>query len=601
MKMLKTNQIVIAISVVSLLIVPATNVYSQTGKFRVAIVPIMEEDANVQVSRIIDTTVDTMALTLRLLGRYEVSESRVGVPDRAAYLSRMDIGSVDRVLFVAVDREGGRSTVQAAVVNPLDGSVEIEGQETIDSLLFLFDAVDKLTSQLLGTLSGQRIAFGGISVQLGGWDISNVAAIELNGIPFAVDGYSTITNSRPQAADYRLMLDGVPVGEGLRADRLLVGRHQLHVERVGDQTEVFRTPIQVEEAVTTNVDFSPFLIDRTDAVALAGTVERANRARESYLSDRSDAAFREWKNAVDEIVPVVDRVATALPGDVLWTSAVTVERAWVTVAEVDQTLHRFWREPSTRWFSPISTAVGELRSVQDRIRSDGKGPESVVAATERAVDSVRRQAESVERSVLQAMSLAAVASFQDEEWFGVSNRYADIADQSAQRIAPDPEWLRVDRETIDQAFAQYSANATGRRGIYRMLSWGGATTFLAGAGAFGYGYLQELDAIDFYAKYVDSDVPEDIEQYRRDAEQSAANATWYQSGGVAAVGLGLGSFVTGVILQRRNQRKPEKALETRLEALFGGRAQLLEELDGRDPEQWPIPDFDQTAEIGAGR
>lgn len=601
MHLLKTGHVVIIISVMSLFFVPVTHVYSETGKFRVSIVPIMEEDADVQVSRIVGTTVDTMALTLRLLGRYEVSEPQTGVPDRETYFSRMVVGSVDRVLFVAVDQEGGRSTVQAAVVNPLDRSVEVEGQETIDSLLFLFDAVDRLTSQLLGTLSGQRIAFGGISVQLGGWDISNVAAIELNGVPFAIDGYPTIANSRPQASDYRLVLDGVPVGEGLRADRLLVGRHQLQIEHVDDQTEAFRTPIQVEEAVTTNVDFTPLLIGRADASALTGAVERTNRARELYLRERSAAAFRDWQNAVDEIAPLVNQVATALPGDVLWASAVTVERAWVTVAEVEQTLHRFWREPSTQWFSPISAAVDELRSVQDRTRTDNAGPESVIAALEGAVDSVRREAESVERSVLQAMSLAAVASFQDEEWFGISDRYADIADQSAQRIAPDPEWLRVDRETIDQAFAQYSANATGRRGIYRVLSWGGATTFLAGAGAFGYGYLQELDANDLYAKYVDSDVPDDIEQYRVDAEQSATDATWYQSGGVAAVGLGLGSFVTGVILQRRNQRKPEKALETRLEALFGGRTQLLEEMDGRDPEQWPIPGFDQAAKIGARR
>ena len=181
------------------------------------------------------TVTDTVLLTLRLLGEYEVRRygGFLDYPPSNGELSLLARSEpAENIVYGAVETdEGGAIRLLLAVFDRGEGEVVLTEEARAESLLDVFQVADNLTATVVSGFSGRRIAFGTLRLSPQG------------------------ANERP----YEVYLDGNLLGHSLAtAESILTGEHELRIlaETELGREEVFRERIEVEEARTTAVTFT---------------------------------------------------------------------------------------------------------------------------------------------------------------------------------------------------------------------------------------------------------------------------------------------------------------------------------------------------------
>lgn len=193
---------------------------------RVGVVPFANATEQAQNDAVAQTTSDTILLTLRLVGNYEVIAIDPAAADSSVLLAadpdQLETTAaaleVDNLMFGAVTRDDdGAFQFEIQVYDRGQGEVTVDAISRAESLFDVFDAADELVLDAVGGFSGIRIGFGSLSVQP------------------ANDG------------EFRLYVDGSLIGDNVRSlDRVLIGERAVTITQLRGGREV---PL-VEETIT---------------------------------------------------------------------------------------------------------------------------------------------------------------------------------------------------------------------------------------------------------------------------------------------------------------------------------------------------------------
>ncbi|MFO8042936.1 MAG: hypothetical protein R6U25_07030, partial [Alkalispirochaeta sp.] len=163
----------------------------------VLVVPAANQTGNSALDPVGGTVADTIKLTLRLLGDFEVRElppERIpeGVirGDPAALEAFSQRETMDYIVFGALDQigeaEDASFVITASVWERASQSITVSERETAESIFGTFDASDALATSFVTAFSGQRIAFGSLRLQNTGWDEGSYRVF-IDGSQVAVD------------------------------------------------------------------------------------------------------------------------------------------------------------------------------------------------------------------------------------------------------------------------------------------------------------------------------------------------------------------------------------------------------------------------------
>ncbi|MFO7848535.1 MAG: outer membrane beta-barrel protein [Spirochaetia bacterium] len=208
---------------------------------------------------------DTIELTLQLLGRYEV-RPRPSLPNEAMDESSAALiaerKQLDYLVYGRVERRANGSTLFAlSVYSRETEEVTLEQERVADSVFDTFEEAEMLAADLLGAFTGQRIAYGSLS----------------------------LTNLADNPGDYLVRMDGVPVGRNTRVlEQVLVGPRKVEIvslegESAGNTIALVRTTItegaQEELAFSLSARLEPPEPEREEPDETTETEEAAEPER----------------------------------------------------------------------------------------------------------------------------------------------------------------------------------------------------------------------------------------------------------------------------------------------------------------------------------
>ncbi|MFW5812491.1 MAG: hypothetical protein ACOCWS_05845 [Alkalispirochaetaceae bacterium] len=294
-------------------LIAQTQSQTPTSEIRVHVLPAVNRTGEAQFEAVATTVTDTVALTLRLLGRYTISE---GTPEefeeelplpppgerREAVLAQIaEALPAETIVFGEVvaaagspatgspeegpqgpgdPAGGGVPELILSVYDRLEGRVVLTERRRPSSLFDIFGATDDITAALLTGFSGRRVAFGSIRI-----------------IPEAgqsIPGGGAGSSRPTETPDYEVFLDREPLGRNLRSvDSVLTGEHELRItaEVSGETRVLLEERINVEERSTTEVR-----VLLPDLVEL-GQRERGRRAEEVRRLNEALAALEAERRA----------------------------------------------------------------------------------------------------------------------------------------------------------------------------------------------------------------------------------------------------------------------------------------------------------------
>jgi TolB-like protein len=244
----------------------------QVLQAHVAVLPIVNDTGVASYDAACATVTDTLTLTLRLLGRYDV----VSVDDKAfdssdaALAARASNQNVDYFIHGSIGLSASKDvTCHLEVYDRAKGRSAINREATSD-LLGLFDASDSLVAQIVGDMTGIHIGFGSISLTRGG-----------------------------EAGSYTVYIDGIRLGDDLASiDHVLNGKRNLRIvqRRMLGEFELAHETIDVAEGQTRSLAFSvPYLLpeEREKIESLQASIDAA-------LTDPKAGAILEGKFAEED-------------------------------------------------------------------------------------------------------------------------------------------------------------------------------------------------------------------------------------------------------------------------------------------------------------
>ncbi|MEX2444045.1 MAG: hypothetical protein WD492_10590 [Alkalispirochaeta sp.] len=279
--------VAVVISAISTSPIPAQD--APSSAVRVHVLPVVNRSGQAQFDAVATTVTDTVSLTLRLLGNYDISHGEpVGrMADRdaerptrqgsavpaplpsdstaltSALATRAEDLQVENIVFGEIlppeDTELPR--IRLGVFDRLSGEITVQEERTPQNLFGIFTITDELAADVLSGFAGRRVAFGTIRItpEYGG-----------NG----------------EAPSYRVALDGEELGANLRSvDSILTGTHQLTIttEVMGEKRVLLDEEISVEEGAPREV-----ALELPDIDMVAEDQARARREAE----ERQRAAIR---------------------------------------------------------------------------------------------------------------------------------------------------------------------------------------------------------------------------------------------------------------------------------------------------------------------
>jgi TolB-like protein len=217
----------------------------------VVVVPVYNETEAAALDAVGDSIANTIGLSLRLLGDFEVrtvprdripAEVIAGVRESVAAFAERE--TMDYVVLGSVRRVEEEIQIASSVWERASGTITVTETRSVGSLLDTFDAADSLALDFLSAFSGQRIAFGAIALFNTGW---------------------------PEA-EYRVLIDGQEVGvDGTRIGNVLIGSREVSVVATTGAdpgAEVLRRRIDVREGQVVRLGFE---IEEPPQLSVAGS------------------------------------------------------------------------------------------------------------------------------------------------------------------------------------------------------------------------------------------------------------------------------------------------------------------------------------------
>jgi len=254
---------------------------------RVLVVPMVNATGQAQNDTVAATTTDTIALTIRLLQRYELiswDESSVTADLAASPAEAADLAArlaeeyaAESVLFGRVSRDAAGTFLFSLSVYDRQSQSVTATNETISTSLFgVFDAADRLVAEAVSAFSGVRVGFGSIRLS-------------------------------PQSSlTYEVYLDGDRAGEGTTLlERVLIGPRRVRIEQIlGDlRRTVYDETVDLDEGQTVTITFD------------VPTVTGEERARATTLVREISAALDLGASlaGVPESLDELSALLTAVP------------------------------------------------------------------------------------------------------------------------------------------------------------------------------------------------------------------------------------------------------------------------------------------------
>jgi hypothetical protein len=289
--------------------------WAQEGRARIALFGLEAGSAASSIKPVTDAVADTMALTLALLGRFEVIrlEEPDALADLAALREYCETNHIDQAIGGSgTARAGGGYHFRLGVYDRHKDRVSLVREGASSGLLDVFEVTDELVAGLLESLSGTHIGFGSLELELRG----------------------------EERGEYEVLIDGTSAGEGISSvGKLLIGRRTVRVRqrRLLREVDIASAVVQVPEDGRVVVPFEiPAVmeeeqreLDRLMGIARAGWNERS-RAGEveaalergvrlleaAHCSERLAGMAEGWwaQSVLHGLVKCEWRVQEGLPG-----------------------------------------------------------------------------------------------------------------------------------------------------------------------------------------------------------------------------------------------------------------------------------------------
>jgi len=179
------------------------------------------------------TATESLDLTIRLLGSYEIVSSESAPPTAADkdLLAWCETESVDYVLYGSVSAlKGDAQEYALAVFDRAKGKTTIRKTAKGASVLDVFSCADTLTFAVIDAIAGRHVGFGSIAFEVANPDASEGKAV--------------------------VAIDGVKITEGFgQIDRVVEGSHLVSIKQMREkgEREIFLSEIEVTEGETTTV------------------------------------------------------------------------------------------------------------------------------------------------------------------------------------------------------------------------------------------------------------------------------------------------------------------------------------------------------------
>ena len=190
--------------VLLLLAAAAVGLGAQEGRARIALFGLEAGASAARILPVTDAVADTMALTLALLGRFEVVrlETADALADTAALREYCAANRIDQAIGGSgTPRTGGGFTFRLGVYDRHKDRVTLVREGSSSGLLDVFEVTDELVTGLLEALSGTHIGFGSLKLE-----------------------------RRGEQGEYSVLIDGTPIGTDVaEVERLLLGRRTVSV------------------------------------------------------------------------------------------------------------------------------------------------------------------------------------------------------------------------------------------------------------------------------------------------------------------------------------------------------------------------------------
>ena len=206
----------------------------------VVLLPLENEGQVEQLDTIGRTIRDVAGLTLKLMGKYQVSEDDVIIDytDNNVIREYAEESKADNVIFGRLfSAEGGGLIIEMSVYSRSDQKVTIERRESFESIFTVFEASEKLIDSLIEGFSNIRLAFGSLN--------------------FVNSG---------AAGDYTVLVDGEVIGESLTSiERVFVGPHRIRIaqKRMFEDATLLDVEVFVAEDREITLSFPiPYLTER---------------------------------------------------------------------------------------------------------------------------------------------------------------------------------------------------------------------------------------------------------------------------------------------------------------------------------------------------
>lgn len=553
---------------------------SSEEKLRIHVLPLSTSSEEAVVTAVM-TAADTTALTLRLLGEYEVTEIRSTAPaDARDYLDGTEPGELDRLLTLSINPLEGGYEIRTTVIDPLTEEQLVGRSLEVDRALDLFAATDELLQQVLGELSGRRIAFGEILFDRGVWrrgaiddvdwgrlDLFDDNELEgLTGCTELLEG--AVGNNVESDSPFEYRVDGAALNsEEGSSQRVLIGERSVSVyqQRFGAFHRIQETTMKVGENERVTVTAEPPILTQAEAATLNARFTEINAAGLAAQESGNDADQRVWLNEIGQLRRWCDSAAEEIPAFAGVADRIEVIELAANVETIRFKAEHRWAEPREEWLDTVT----ELKR-----QAEKRGESASVMVAGHA----RRTAD----ALLQIHALSHIRHLREDEWQPLVNGYNRLTEQVETHGLQPPRWLVDDTNTIDAILRRYEKDSRNRPGLYRALTWGGATMALAGGGAWGWGFSTAMNNEELYNDYQATDDPREAESLREDLESDRELANILQAGGIGAVATGVAGVVTGTIIQRRDRRVPERDMVERLESHFGERLAYDQRLQERE-------------------
>lgn len=491
--MKRLNGAVVFWSVVFLFVTGTMAAQVAVDRPRVLVLPVENRTGRAQNDVVARTVTDTMTLTLRLLGGYELlpvgtttSGDAIGRPTGELGRLATETGA-DNLIFGAVDIDAqGVLTFSVNVYDHATDQITVEASSRAESLFDVFDASDELITDAVSGFSGVRIGFGSLRVQAEG------------------------------EGDFRLYLDGSYVGANVtNVDRVLIGTRELEIRQVRGEREavIHRQTVEIAENQARTVAFTFPVVTEEERL-------REEALREA-LAWRLDSGVDPQGTAelIDELEEIYTELAGGFVGGLeeipFYRDRLELARSMQSLALLD--LEPLAGEASGQvadvvasYRDPWNDTFEQYRDENVRLSDEG------VDTTSRAelephqfTANERRQLveADVKRNLTTFASLASLerAGVVDEEEADLVRGYTTLirrvtAPQGAPYRAYD-RWLEENRYA-DQSMTRYRRADRRRRPFWHWVVGG------AGVGALGYaGYVQFSGALADREDKVDSLIP----------------------------------------------------------------------------------------------